>query len=652
MSKPLSNEPRQQPSIPVNHHSRLERIADATHGIYQCKRRLLDLSYDRATAVAACANFELALRDAAEMQKIVPSSPMGYLCQGDIHRLQGRQSAAIAAYNKGLALPPKWPDDRPIYQQLQNNKKDAEYERSKRIDFITQLPLDIVMSYIIPKIMGDHALDAQEPCEYLYVSRAWREQIIHDQDGLQFFVNDLDDTSDQLVRFAPYIGTLAVREYQSNLNHCNVLHDYPLTRLGIKDFHGECLDPFFQALQSHSSHMTHLKIGDIHGATVRIADVLSSCPYLESFEIETARFDLTHLPQQSFPSLKKLRIGANNDYIPDDNMMSLLKLLPSLEYLGVSPWQTTKPLIAISQHCRSLKFLQYGSRYMGQDWHRLSMNLHHGLQCIQMQGLRDTTYDPRDMDHLLACHHNTLQVLDIRLSSQSTDLKLSFPRLRRLVIKSRSMDDPCFYGWWIPRYAPNIQEFEFDTNVVDKCPGLLLGLQRHFTLRSLKVHVNDRYLPQSCRLLLRDFLKHQTQLQSFEAHVQSYMLVDGSWLTSIYSMSRLQLLDLHIADDIYPVSSDFMESLSRHCSLLEKIHIRCGRGITDDILLHIQWKYLNELTIPIADLSRTTIMSLMTRAHLKILNIIPSAHDDEKALTMLKRARPDIHISRSYDYRY
>ena len=236
MTNFLSSEQGLQPSISMNHHSPLERIEHVTTEIQQCRRRLLKLLHDRATASAACAKFEMALCDAAEMRNIMPSSPMGYLCRGDIYRLQGRQQAAISAYNKGLALSSTWSHDHGrIEELLQCNKEDAKHQWRKRIDFITQLPLDIVTSYIIPMLLGDKPLVVQEPCPYLYVSRGWRERIVLGQGGLKFHVRHLDDANNQLVRFAPYVGTLLIRGYQNNRKRCNALNGYPsLTRLGIE----------------------------------------------------------------------------------------------------------------------------------------------------------------------------------------------------------------------------------------------------------------------------------------------------------------------------------------------------------------------------------------------------------------------------------
>ena len=336
----------------------------------------------------------------------------------------------------------------------------------------------------------------------------------------------------------------------------------------------ERLDPLLQDLESHSSHLTHLTLGFVHRAIIRMADILSSCPYLQSFEVESADLDLANLPQVTFPSLKTLRMGASYEHIPDDDMVSLLKLLPSLEYLGIDPWQTTKTLTAIQEYCRSLKFLQYGPQRRYKDWKQLPMDSQHGLQYMQILGHPNSSYDASDIDPLLECHHNTLQVLELSLGSQSTDLDLSFPRLRRLIIKGGSIDQQCFYGWWIPKYAPNIEEFEFDANAIDKCHGLLEGLHHCTRLVSLTLHADTGDLNWSSHSQVHDFLKHQTQLQSLEAHIHSDMLTDGSWFFGIYSMSQLKCLDLDIVDDPCPLITEFVEDLLLRCPLLEKLHFR------------------------------------------------------------------------------
>ncbi|CDH61277.1 predicted protein [Lichtheimia corymbifera JMRC:FSU:9682] len=188
MTSPMSSQDRQQAPFTTPIDSLHQRIAHATTEIQHCEQRLVNLLCDRATASAACADYTAALHDASEIQTLDPSSRLGFLCQGNIYRQQGRQSAAIEAYDKGLALPSSSLEDhhQHVYDQLRCNKKDAEYALNKQIDFITKLPMEIVRYHILPKIMGDRRWDAQVGCPYLYVSRAWRQRVLEVVGGFKF----------------------------------------------------------------------------------------------------------------------------------------------------------------------------------------------------------------------------------------------------------------------------------------------------------------------------------------------------------------------------------------------------------------------------------------------------------------------------------
>lgn len=59
----------------------------------------------------------------------------------------------------------------PGYDTLRRVRRDALDRALKRIDFISQLPVDIVLTTLIPMFMnkGD-PLDACKPCPYFHVS--------------------------------------------------------------------------------------------------------------------------------------------------------------------------------------------------------------------------------------------------------------------------------------------------------------------------------------------------------------------------------------------------------------------------------------------------------------------------------------------------
>lgn len=100
------------------------------------------------------------------------------------------------------------------YDTLQRAKMDAEQHQNTRIDFISQLPLDIVITTLIPLFLdGDKPLNSLE-FPYLHVSKIWRERIVKCFGGLYFETGDGDDGNlPQVVQLARHIKTFDVERY-------------------------------------------------------------------------------------------------------------------------------------------------------------------------------------------------------------------------------------------------------------------------------------------------------------------------------------------------------------------------------------------------------------------------------------------------------
>lgn len=160
------------PDVTIEHGDCIDLIATITWDLKQCSKTFVQLLHDRATAFASCAQFDLAQRDATAMRVIDPSSPLGYLCGGFICGIQGRQRAAVDMYDKGLRSVP-WDD--PGYILLEKARHEAKRLDSKRIDFISQLPMDVVTKNIVPRIL-DH--ESSSSLLLQQVSKVWQERVL------------------------------------------------------------------------------------------------------------------------------------------------------------------------------------------------------------------------------------------------------------------------------------------------------------------------------------------------------------------------------------------------------------------------------------------------------------------------------------------
>lgn len=169
----------------------------------------------RAIGWTRCAKFEWALRDTATMQQLLPSSSRGYLREAWIYGQQGKQRDALALYDKVLRLGVVDTHD-PDYHKLEQARMDAMQQDSKRIDFINQLQVDIVVTMLVPMFMNGVISDAATPCPYLYVSRRWRDLVIQGcRGGLSFGIGYGQGCEgkafEQIVQFAHHTTALYVK---------------------------------------------------------------------------------------------------------------------------------------------------------------------------------------------------------------------------------------------------------------------------------------------------------------------------------------------------------------------------------------------------------------------------------------------------------
>lgn len=87
-------------------------------------------------------------------------------------------------------------------------------DTQKRVDFITELPLEIVICYIVPKVLPVVCnFPELSPC--FQVCRAWNERMIPRVGNICFFMRCNDNAWSvedwmQVDAFAPHIKTLAI----------------------------------------------------------------------------------------------------------------------------------------------------------------------------------------------------------------------------------------------------------------------------------------------------------------------------------------------------------------------------------------------------------------------------------------------------------
>ncbi|KAJ8652860.1 hypothetical protein O0I10_011460 [Lichtheimia ornata] len=276
----------QQPILAIKSGSCTSVIADSTCRLQQC------------------CNFELALKDAAWMRQLVPSSVAVYLCAGHVYSLQGRQKAAVEIYDQGLAV-----------------QKDH---------FINELPLDITMN-IAPWILSQGEMAPSEIREYLDVSRVWREKLLSCVRELHVFStakDDLGSNDDLLTRF-PSLQTLIAKDPGYNY---------------------EMIGRTIDALTTLGSTLTHLEVQS-YAYRGCLGQILSSCPNLVHLTIRNVDIRMDTAPE-CHTNLKRLLFSHFDDEL---DIHDMTKRLPGLEVFAANPVYDFKDVKILQDNCPNLK---------------------------------------------------------------------------------------------------------------------------------------------------------------------------------------------------------------------------------------------------------------------------------------------------------
>ncbi|CDH54779.1 predicted protein [Lichtheimia corymbifera JMRC:FSU:9682] len=341
--------------------------------------------YDRARLFANSAQFDKALRDAAAIRTLLPGSGLGYLCMGDVYCQQGHYAAAISIYDHGLEAVP---DSDPYYQHLQQCRSVAVTSNNKRVDFISQLPLDIVVTNILPR-MEPACLASNELYGPLYVSRTWQKRIVQQSKGLTLGFDQETDTfktgHDLLVRFAPDLYLYC----DSTTPHLPTLH----------------------GLQLISDSLTHLHIDGYHA--FELCDILESCPNLVSLETGSVEAVISSPPSSHYPNLTHLALHDVSEEAPShDDVIDILSLFPSLLSFELTPTADSSILTMLHEYCPYLQVLYYGAK----NYHPKKIDAHPNRKGIRSAHLGgeyiEDLFIQGDLVQFLYIHRNVLETVE------------------------------------------------------------------------------------------------------------------------------------------------------------------------------------------------------------------------------------------------
>lgn len=204
-----------------------EKYAQLLHGSmsqpHPGVQSILSALDERATGFTLCANFESALQDAKLMRQISPSSALGYIREASIYSEQGKQRHVIDICNHGLSMVDTMDTH---YDTLQRAKMDAEQHQNTRVDFISQLPVEIVITTLIPILFNDATTHTERFNTFCSVSIVWRDRIIASVEAVCFGSEHGEPiNTSRICQFAPYVKQLEFDSHTHGTWLFDLLHN-------------------------------------------------------------------------------------------------------------------------------------------------------------------------------------------------------------------------------------------------------------------------------------------------------------------------------------------------------------------------------------------------------------------------------------------
>ncbi|CDH57688.1 predicted protein [Lichtheimia corymbifera JMRC:FSU:9682] len=525
------------------------------------------------------------------------TAALGYLCEGDVYCQQGRSEAAMAGrksviYDKGLeAVPASDPHYRDLQQQRQPRRSKKTSSNNKRIDFISELPIDVVSTYIIPRFMP--VLLSTGCCPYLQVSHTWQQRILQHAEDLSVEVDyELDSFREghyQLFRIAPYVKSLdIIVRMQKNL--VDLFTRAKFSSLKKLKLGSELSEPQLKGLAMVADTLTHLEVG--FNSSLHLLDILRTCPNLTF--LKTKGVDVV-LPSSSsslqYPRLTHLGLHSWSPVYVD--IENLLGLFPKLVWFEISPMpEGSSVLHVLPQQCPSLRTLSYGREIEEKEAKRIIHVKGRGITVARL-GEGDMVVQD-DLIKFLSQHHQTLKELDLdiqvfnpedytipwdladgKLIHYGTVVPMSFPVLQTLRVADEDYYTlPCLQ--WILENAPQLESISIPEPLFIRDTARGLKKLKHLK----KLHVNDASGLVDGRVI-GPLLQHhaalgdRSTLEHIQVNFDTYQLSDVAWLPFVCGLKKLKKLDL-FADYMMGDCIPFLKKLGKGCPSLDELMLGYG----------------------------------------------------------------------------
>ncbi|KAI7873822.1 hypothetical protein K492DRAFT_211916 [Lichtheimia hyalospora FSU 10163] len=555
----------------------------------------------------------------------------------------------------------------------------SETRVDKCVDLISQLPLELVMSNILPKIFG-HGLtviDLGQPCDFLDVCSTWRERIAQlDMNVILFLIRSKTTMTElaymRLRAIAPYAKSLFISvlsmEFASTLfAECS---QFPLlTRLHVtckaSRSHDLCdltIGTFLDTGSQETMHvllrgmpaLMHLDIShvDRHDAIFRLFELLDHCPTLVHLKVSkplsTAVQANTH---KSYPNLVHL------EWMNGNSLETYIHHFPNLTILQVSNPPSLAALNIIYQGCPKLQQLHISRSYNILDLIDVNMKKRdeQGLVLLWIEAfLVNGDY----LQQLMIQYGNTVEecILQGYLRVNNTvNQNLEFKRLKSLTYRSHGSSGCSPSIEWVINHSLNLESY---SNSRGPVTGPCLRTLMHRPLRRIELECINS--PQNYEY---EFIQHhvklgvESHLQELKCHIHG-CTKDSLWIHSISGLKQLKSLELHVGYDLIKSGRDgenidvhalarLSINLSQGCPSLEKITVLTRLGPSKEWILPLSnHASLKHLVIGASTVPNDTLVELERFRSLELLHLKLGTYDPE-AMEHLKRKLCNLIVSRN-----
>ncbi|KAJ8657565.1 hypothetical protein O0I10_006629 [Lichtheimia ornata] len=644
-----------QPTLKASSEKYAQLVHDSTTQLHQSLEPILSALNRRAIGLTKCANFESALHDARVMQQLSPFSALGYIREAEIYGEQGKQLEAICVCNIGLSMA----DTKDThYDTLQRAKTDAEQRQNTRIDFISQLPLDIVITTLIPMFMDPSYITFSRHNTCLGVSTIWRDRIYRSVDEL-YFDTALDGaaTPCHVIQLAHHLKVLKVVDDNPGTWLCDVLCNnklYSLRELQIKGSSIACVDDMVSSLKSIGNTLTQLCWYPGSEIALPIHDILHNCPNLVSLDIsQQSVCNFNSLPTTSWPNITTLCLADAQETVTSDTVIAISKHFPSLKTLSLQPCLDPQLTSVVLDHYPWMRCVHHNDDEEPAD---SITYLAEGRQCDDV-GITEFSVRlclPFDnpwtnATPILTKQQRTLECIDfdVKVGDEPEEIyNIEYDRLKKLcLIRS---------GWWIPRNAPMLEELEISSrtirgnaSVLDTIPPKLkrLALKLHYTRRIRQITAAvSRYLHRfSYHSHLRELVVHCHNWESM------YNVIDA-----IHHLGQLESLEVNCTrkqrsfeSHYYPIVR-LAHGLPKGCPRLSRLEIigMMAPPSTGAINALKELEHLEEFAFSIIDTycKDDFWQALQTLEQLKRLRIYHAKAGNMDGIRRLQGQRPHLKI--------